>query len=100
MTPNKQEYLSFKASADCFVFSSDPDGDYVAFSTDEELCEALGFVSDGVLKVYVRINGKIQKYILQTRQDMISWKQKQTNKRKTKLLIIKDNYILLNQDPR
>lgn len=34
----------------------DPDGDYVAFSTDEELCEALGFVSDGVLKVYVRIN--------------------------------------------
>ena len=69
----------------------------MAFSTDEELCEALGFVSDGVLKVYVRINGKIQKYILQTRQDMISWKQKQTNKRKAIMLIIKENYILINQ---
>ena len=38
---------------------SDPDGDYVAFSTDEELCEALGFVADGVLKVYVRARGMI-----------------------------------------
>ena len=38
---------------------SDPDGDCVAFSTDEELCEALGFVNDGILKVYVRAIGKI-----------------------------------------
>lgn len=36
------------------TFWKDPDGDYVAFSTDEELCEALGFVTDGVLKVFVR----------------------------------------------
>ena len=42
----------------CKLPFSDPDGDYVAFSTDEELCDALGFVTDGVFKVYVRLNGK------------------------------------------
>lgn len=36
------------------TYWKDPDGDYVAFSTDEELLEALGFTTDGVLKVYVR----------------------------------------------
>jgi len=35
----------------------DPDGDFVLFSTDEEQMEALGFVSDSILRVYVRPGG-------------------------------------------
>ena len=30
----------------------------VAFSTDEELMEALGYVSDGIFKVYITTMGK------------------------------------------
>ena len=40
-----------------YCFLSDPDGDCVAFSSDEELCGALGFVTDGVFKIYVRTKG-------------------------------------------
>jgi len=40
-------------------FLVDPDGDRVQFSTDEELLEALGFISDSVFKVYVRENGML-----------------------------------------
>ena len=36
----------------------DSDGDVVAFSTDEELMEALGYVSDGIFKVYITTKGK------------------------------------------
>lgn len=35
------------------LFWKDPDGDHVSFSTDEELMEALGFVSDSVFKVFI-----------------------------------------------
>lgn len=35
------------------MFWQDPDGDRIAFSTKEELQEALGFVTDGVLRVYI-----------------------------------------------
>ncbi|KAL4230805.1 Sequestosome-1 [Mactra antiquata] len=35
------------------LFWKDPDGDHVAFSTDEELMEALGFVSDSILKIFI-----------------------------------------------
>ncbi|KAK2189252.1 hypothetical protein NP493_112g03010 [Ridgeia piscesae] len=34
----------------------DPDNDKVVFSTDEELVEALGYVSDGVFRVHVIVN--------------------------------------------
>ena len=37
----------------------DSDGDVVAFSTDEELMEALGYVSDGIFKVYITTKGKL-----------------------------------------
>lgn len=40
----------------CYLFS-DPDGDHVSFSTDEELMEALGFVSDSVFKIYITLRG-------------------------------------------
>ena len=39
---------------------TDPDGDVIAFSTDEELMEALGYVTDGVLKVYITTHGTCQ----------------------------------------
>ena len=34
---------------------SDSEGDVVAFSTDEELKEALAAVNDGILNVYITI---------------------------------------------
>ena len=36
-----------------FLYVPDPDNDKVVFSTDEELVEALGYVSDGVFRVHV-----------------------------------------------
>ncbi|GFN77733.1 sequestosome-1 [Plakobranchus ocellatus] len=35
------------------LFWQDPDGDRVAFSTDEELKDAVTYVNDGVLRVYI-----------------------------------------------
>ncbi|WAQ99088.1 SQSTM-like protein [Mya arenaria] len=35
------------------LYWTDGEGDHVSFSTDEELLEALGFVSDSVFKVYI-----------------------------------------------
>ncbi|KAH3839941.1 sequestosome-1-like [Dreissena polymorpha] len=35
------------------LYWKDPDGDLVCFSTDEELMEALGFVNDGLFKLYI-----------------------------------------------
>ncbi|WAQ99089.1 SQSTM-like protein [Mya arenaria] len=35
------------------LYWKDDDGDHVSFSTDEELLEALGFVSDSLFKVYI-----------------------------------------------
>ena len=40
-----------------FIYLSDPEGDQIAFSTDEELVEALGFVEDGVFRI--KIKGKL-----------------------------------------
>lgn len=37
--------------------STDPEGDMVQFSTDDEQMEALGFVNDSVFKVYVKETG-------------------------------------------
>ena len=37
---------------------SDSEGDVVAFSTDEELKEALAAVNDGILNVYVAMKSK------------------------------------------
>ena len=34
-------------------YFSDSDGDLIAFSSDDELTEALGFVNDGVFRVYI-----------------------------------------------
>lgn len=57
------DYLSKKLS-DIFpslrqgnfsLYWRDPDGDHVSFSTDEELMEALGFVSDSIFKVYITL---------------------------------------------
>ncbi|KAK3603903.1 hypothetical protein CHS0354_042914 [Potamilus streckersoni] len=39
------------------LYWKDSDGDQVAFSRDEELLEALGFVKDSLLKIYVREKG-------------------------------------------
>ncbi|XP_063414432.1 sequestosome-1-like [Mytilus trossulus] len=36
------------------LFWTDPEGDHIAFSTDKELTEALGFVEDGVLKIKIK----------------------------------------------
>ncbi|XP_046553397.1 sequestosome-1-like [Haliotis rubra] len=36
------------------LFWKDSDGDLVSFSSDEELMEALGFVTDSVFRIYVR----------------------------------------------
>ncbi|WAQ99093.1 SQSTM-like protein [Mya arenaria] len=36
------------------LYWKDPDGDQVLFSTDEELMEALGFVTDSLFRVYVK----------------------------------------------
>ncbi|KAL3860599.1 hypothetical protein ACJMK2_010698 [Sinanodonta woodiana] len=36
------------------LYWKDSDGDLVAFSTDEELLEALGFVNNSLLKIYLR----------------------------------------------
>ena len=42
------------------VFSStDADGDLIAFSSDEEIVEALGAVQDGIFRVYVKLKGKL-----------------------------------------
>lgn len=35
-------------------FFSDPDGDRVAFSSTEEMKDAIGFASEGVLRVYIK----------------------------------------------
>ena len=45
--------LSTSHSVTIFVYFPDPDNDKVVFSTDEELVEALGYVSDGVFRVHV-----------------------------------------------
>ena len=48
----------------CYLINSvliifvDPDGDIVVFSTDEELLEALGYVNDGIFKIYITLKGK------------------------------------------
>ena len=44
--------------AQLYFVRADPDGDVVAFSTDEELMEALGYVTDGVFKVYITLKGR------------------------------------------
>lgn len=36
------------------LFWTDPEGDQIAFSTDEELVEALGFVEDGVFRIKIK----------------------------------------------
>ncbi|XP_071128034.1 sequestosome-1-like [Mytilus edulis] len=36
------------------LFWTDPDGDQIAFSTDKELTEALGFVENGVFKIKIK----------------------------------------------
>ncbi|XP_053398816.1 sequestosome-1-like [Mercenaria mercenaria] len=38
------------------LYWKDSDGDLVLFSTDEELLEALGFISDSLLKIYIKTN--------------------------------------------
>lgn len=42
------------------LFWTDPEGDQIAFSTDEELVEALGFVEDGVLRIKIKETKKAQ----------------------------------------
>jgi sequestosome 1 len=37
-----------------FLHITDSDNDFIAFSTDAELAEALQFVTDGMLRVYIR----------------------------------------------
>ncbi|XP_060603186.1 sequestosome-1-like [Ruditapes philippinarum] len=37
------------------LYWKDPDGDMVLFSTDVELLEALGFVSDSVFKIFIKV---------------------------------------------
>ena len=49
-------YLKFNEIL--FYSCVDPDGDVVAFSTDEELMEALGYVVDGIFKVFITLKGK------------------------------------------
>ena len=41
-----------------FIFYLDNDGDDVSFSTDDELTEALGHVSNGIFKINVASYGK------------------------------------------
>lgn len=41
------------------VLILDGDGDLVTFSTDDELMEALGFVNDGMLRIFIKQKGKI-----------------------------------------
>lgn len=36
------------------LFWKDQDGDFITFNSDEELLEALGFVSDGMLRVFIK----------------------------------------------
>lgn len=52
-----------------FIFS-DPEGDQIAFSTDEELVEALGFVEDGVFRI--KIKGKMVR-LTDTDKENKSW---------------------------
>lgn len=40
------------------VFWKDPDGDHVSFSTDEEQLEALGYVNDGLFKIYIVVKSE------------------------------------------
>ena len=42
------------------IFFVDPEGDQIAFSTDEELVEALGFVEDGIFRITLKGKGKHQ----------------------------------------
>ena len=37
-----------------FIVLADSDGDLVAFSSGEELLEALGFVDDGILRIFIK----------------------------------------------
>ena len=40
------------------LFWTDPEGDQIAFSTDEELVEALGFVEDGIFRITLKETNK------------------------------------------
>ena len=42
-----------------FIYFPDNDGDAVAFSTDDELIEALGHVTDGIFKLHVASKGRL-----------------------------------------
>ena len=36
------------------IYIPDDEGDNIAFSSDDELTEALGFVNDGLFRIYIR----------------------------------------------
>lgn len=43
---------------------TDTDNEYISFSSDEEQTEALGFVTDGIFKVYIKGTGDTLSIIL------------------------------------
>lgn len=38
----------------CLFQSTDAENDSIAFSSDDELTEALGYVNDGIFKIYIK----------------------------------------------
>ena len=62
---NKKKQKQKKQTGELYIVSIlnvlnlafvDPEGDYIAFSSDEELVQALAHVQDGVFKIYIRGN--------------------------------------------
>ncbi|XP_078602752.1 sequestosome-1-like isoform X2 [Branchiostoma floridae x Branchiostoma japonicum] len=52
-----QVFPSLSDPGDFKLFWKDGEGDLVSFSSDEELLEALGFVNDGIFRIYVKVSG-------------------------------------------
>ena len=48
--------MQFKLLISYSLFPTDQDGDYIAFSSDDELTEALGFVNDAIFRIYIKGN--------------------------------------------
>ncbi len=46
--------IIYGSEVKCIFIFSDPEDDYVAISSDEELVEALGNMRDDVFRVYIR----------------------------------------------